>query len=80
MISYSKTTNTYYHNGKEIAEAEYNTILEIIRNKPTALDGYGYKLTDNLEWELYKLPIEEVDEEATEADYQNSLREMGVEV
>ena len=66
--------------GKKITEAEYNNILEIIRNKPTAPDGYGYKLTDNLEWELYELPIEEVDEEATEADYQNSLREMGVEV
>ena len=80
MISYSKRTNSYYHNGKEITESEYNHIKAIIDNRPTAPVGFGYRLTDKLEWELYELPTEEADEEATEADYQNALREMGVSV
>ena len=66
--------------GEEITESEYNTILEIIRNKPAAQDGYDYKLTNSLEWELYEMPQIEVEEEATVTDYQNALSEMGVEV
>lgn len=68
MLSKSITANKYYLNGKEITEAEYNNILEIIRQKPVAPDGYGYKLTDNLEWELYEIPTEEVDEEITDEE------------
>ena len=68
MLSKSITTNKYYWCGKEITEAEYNDILEIIRNKPTAPDGYGYKLTDNLEWKLYEIPTEKVDEEITDEE------------
>ena len=49
---------TWY--GKEITEAEYNHILSILRNRPTAPEGHGYRLTENLEWELYELPVEEV--------------------
>ena len=60
MLSKSVTSNKFYYNGKKITEAEYNHILTIIRNKPTAPEGYGYRLTDNLEWELYELPVEEV--------------------
>lgn len=66
--------------GEEITESEYNTILEIVRNKPAAQDGYDYKLTNSLEWELYEMPLLEVEEEATVTDYQNALSEMGVEV
>ena len=54
--------------GKEITEAEYNNILSIIRNKPTAPDGYGYRLTDALEWELYEIPVEDDAPEITEAE------------
>lgn len=64
MLVRNSTTNKYYHNGKEITESEYNHILSIIRNKPTAPDGYGYRLTDGLEWELYELPVE-TDEEVS---------------
>ena len=40
-----------------ITEAEYNTILQKIQNKPTDPDGYQYMLrADNLEWELVELP------------------------
>ena len=53
--------------GNEITEDEYNAILKIISNKPTAPHGYGYKLTDSLEWELYELPPTET-EELTETE------------
>ena len=42
--------------GEEITETEYNDIMEIIRNKPIAPDGFCYRLMDSLEWELYELP------------------------
>lgn len=44
--------------GEEITEHEYNTIMDVIHNKPTAEEGYDYKLTENLEWEQYRLPDE----------------------
>lgn len=40
----------------EISEAEYNEILAIAKNCPTAPDGYGYRLKTDLTWELYELP------------------------
>ena len=64
-----------------ITEAEYQAIMDIIRNKPTAEQGYDYRLREDLTWELYQLPEPEpeADEEATEADYLASLAELGVE-
>ena len=59
-------------------EEEYQAILETIKNVPKPPDGYEYKLTEGLEWELCELP--KIEEEATEEDYQEALREMGVEV
>lgn len=63
----------------EIAETEYNNLQDILHNQPTAPDGYGYRLTESLEWELYELPTIE-DEAPTAADYEAALAEMGVEV
>ena len=64
--------------GEEITEAEYNTILNLIHNKPTAPEGYDYRLKDDtLEWELYELP-EPIEEEATIEDYEAALAELGV--
>lgn len=81
MLSKSITTNKFYWHGKEITESKYNEILEIIHNKPIAPNGYGYRLTETLEWEQYELPIEEeTEEQATEQDYQDALVEMGVEL
>lgn len=57
---------TWY--GKEITETEYNEILSMLRNRPTAPDGFAYRLTENQEWELYELPTEEADPELTEAE------------
>lgn len=54
---------TWY--GKEITAEKYNEIMEMLRNRPTAPEGYAYRLTENLEWELYEQPIEE-DEDVEE--------------
>lgn len=78
MLVCNKTKGVYYFYGKEITEAEYNEIREIIRNRQTAPEGYGYRLTESLEWELYELPPEEFEEDATEADYLAALAELGV--
>ena len=44
----------------EISQEEYNILTEILRNKPTAPEGYHYMLrADNLEWKLVQNPIEE---------------------
>ena len=60
MLNKSNITNRHFWYGKEITEAEYNNILSMLRNIPVAAEGYRYRLTDNLEWELYELPqIEE---------------------
>ena len=62
-----------------ITEDEYNSILVVIRNKPTAPDGYDYRLREDLTWELYELPTPEPeDEEATENDYKSALNTLGV--
>lgn len=64
MLSKSNVAGKHYWHGKEITETEYNHILFIIRNKPTATEGHGYRLTEGLEWELYELPVE-TDEEVS---------------
>ena len=42
----------------EISKEEYDRIKAIIDNRPTAPDGFAYRLTAQLEWELYELPTE----------------------
>lgn len=76
-----KHNGKFYRDGKQITEEEYTDILNMIHNKPTAPDGYGYRLTDDLKWELYELsPEDHEDEEATAEDYQAALAELGVSV
>lgn len=68
MLSKSNVTGKHYWRGKEITEGDYNHIKAIIDSRPAAPDGYGYRLTESLEWELYELPaVEEV--EATDEEY-----------
>ena len=73
------------HGAKEsnISDAEYQAIMDKVNRKPTPPDGYDYRLTVDLEWEMFELP-KETDEpetdEATETDYQNELRRLGVEI
>lgn len=64
--------------GTEITEEEYNAIKEKIDNAPVAPQGYGYKLTINLEWELVEIP-QELEEEPTAEDYEAALERLGVE-
>ena len=56
MLSKSNITGKHFWHGKEITEAEYNHIKSIIDNRPTAPEGFDYRLTTELEWELYELP------------------------
>ena len=65
--------------GTEITESEYNNLLEIIHNKPTAESGFDYRLKADLTWEMYELPPMPIeDEEATAEDYEAALAELGV--
>lgn len=82
-MRYNKTIDNGYiisigtgNGGSEITEAEYAEILATIRNKPTARDGYDYRLKTDLTWEEYALPPIEpeppTDEEAL-TRYANEL-------
>lgn len=42
--------------GEEINEQEYNNILDKINNRPEAPEGYSYRLTTAMEWELSEVP------------------------
>ena len=52
--------------GEEISEAEYESILSAVKNKPTAEQGQGYRLGEDLEWELFALSETAVKESKTE--------------
>lgn len=57
--------------GTEITEDEYNTILSVIRAKPTATETTDYRLLEDLTWEAYEIePVAEdtelTDDEALE--------------
>lgn len=43
--------------GTEITKVEYDEIMAIIQNRPSA-DGKGYRLKTDLTWEAYGLPPE----------------------
>lgn len=63
-----------------ISESDYNNIRSLFINRPTAQDGFTYKLkADTLEWELVELPEPiETDDDATESDYIDALQDLGV--
>lgn len=42
--------------GEEITEQKYNAILDKINNRPEAPEGYSYRLTTAMEWELCEVP------------------------
>ena len=55
--------------GTEITEAEYNHINSLLADRPTAPDGFSYRLSANLEWEQYEFPtVDDVDEDISEAE------------
>lgn len=57
-----KHNGKYYRDNTEITEEKYNEIMTILKNRPTAPDGYSYRLTEDLQWELYELTIDEIEE------------------
>lgn len=55
--------------GEEITEQEYSTILDKINNRPEASEGYSYRLTTAMEWELCETPnIEPTAEDIIESE------------
>ena len=51
--------------GTEITKIEYDEIMAIIQNRPSA-DGKGYRLKTDLTWEAYDLPPEPEPSDADE--------------
>ena len=50
--------------GEEISKEEYDELLALIKAKPTAEEGFDYRLRDDLTWEKYEVPIvEDVDDD-----------------
>lgn len=48
--------------GEEISEEEYNTIMNVIENKPLTKEGFDYRLKEDLTWEEYEVIYEEGEE------------------
>lgn len=59
--------------GTQIATEEYENILDILRNKPTARSGYEYRLKEDLTWDLVE--VSAVDPDACEI-YGSELLDM----
>ena len=67
--------------GTGITESEYAEILAVIRSKPSARDGFDYRLKTDRTWEECELPPAPTEEEEAEAaDYEAALAELGVHV
>lgn len=62
--NYLKTNETL-PGAEVITETQYQAILEIIRCRPEIPEGYGARLTEDLTWELYRLPPQEPEEHHT---------------
>lgn len=64
--------------GEEITKEEYENILSVVRNCPTADVGKVYKLRTDLTWELVEAPAEPVDDEISNDEALNII--LGGEV
>ena len=49
-----------------ISGEEYEEIRRVIAECPRAEEGFGYRLKENLQWELCRLPEEDETRDATE--------------
>ena len=56
-----------------ITESEYADILSAIRNRPTAPDGFEYKLKADLTWERVPIEPEPVTDEEALTRYSNTI-------
>ena len=63
--------------GEEITKEEHSEILAIIKSKPIAETGYGYRLKEDLTWELVEVPIvEPTDEEISGEELLTMIEEV----
>ena len=63
--------------GNHITAEEYAEILAMLRNPPAALEGWAYRLTEGLQWELYELPtVEELDDEISGDELLSMIEEV----
>lgn len=53
---------------EEITETQYNEILSLLQSRPIAEEGFDYRLTADLQWELYEVPIAEESDEITDEE------------
>ena len=63
-----KSNKGYSWHGKAITAEAYAAILTMLRNPPAAPEGYGYRLLESLEWELYELPPADPDPELSDQE------------
>ena len=58
-----KSNKGCFWHGKAITAEEYAEILAMLRNPPAAPEGWAYRLTEELRWELEELPPVDEDPE-----------------
>ena len=54
--------------GTEITEYEYNEILAVVHNKPTATETTDYRLREDLTWEEYPVYPPDPDPDMDDAE------------
>lgn len=68
-------------NGMAIDRVEFNALLEVMQSRPIPETGFDYRLKTDLTWEIYKMPEStEADENVTEDDLVDAMREVGVDI
>ena len=73
LLSIGQTNRETEH---EISEAEYNTILSVIRSKPPATETTDYRLREDLTWEEYPVDPPDPDPDINDDELLDIL--MGV--
>ena len=71
----TKNRNGHFWHGQPVTAEDYERILSMLRNPPAAPEGYGYRLTAELEWDLYALsvPVTDTDPELSAEEALNIL-------
>lgn len=59
--------------GISITKEEYDFLISHIHNRPEAPEGYGYRLKEDLTWELYELPPVPEDDEISSDELLNMI-------
>lgn len=63
--------------GTQITEEEYENILDALSNRPTADEGYTYRLKEDLTWELVEVPtVEPTDDEISGYELLGMIEEV----